>query len=74
MVIQDQLIGIYVHKVNLIKILHNNYHLSMKVQLSKINVSSYLDKYCQNVVYFHHNYESICKLFTLPLELENKVD
>lgn len=62
------------HKVNLQNITQQLPFIKETQLLHKINVSSYLDKYCQNVDYFHHNYESICDLFTLPQELENKVD
>jgi len=62
------------HKVKL----HNiNQQLPFikETQLSqKITCSSYLDKYCQNVDYFHHNYNAILELFKLPNDMENKVD
>ena len=44
------------HKVNLQNITQQLPFIKETQLSQKITCSSYLDKYCQNVDYFHHNY------------------
>ncbi len=61
------------HKVNLQNVTQNMQCIKETQLSQRITHASYLDDYCQNVDFFHHHYESICDLFTLPLEMEQRV-
>tara|TARA_B100000925_G_scaffold269186_1_gene230799 strand:- start:994 stop:1815 length:822 start_codon:yes stop_codon:yes gene_type:complete len=62
------------HKLQKEKNIGNLPFLNESELKKKIVEPKYLNGYCQNVDYFHHNYDKICELFTLPDILENKVN